>query len=177
MFSLLRRGREPPTHLKHEQSPTANSITQLASVNAAQRRRKLLRRQASLHRPGRIGEAPTNERLIRHARTSILRRTRRGIERLNRDEQFLDRLPLLPRRRRGRRLDLDAEHALRGVRVEVARERAAARADVWEESERADVRVGEGQDVAADDGRRLLLSWLRAERVDVEDDLAGALLR
>lgn len=76
--------------------------------------------------------------------------------------------------------DLDAKLPLRGVRVEVSWGCAATGADVWEESEGADVceRIGEGEDVVADRhcGIFLLSMMLMAvELVDVKDDLVWSL--
>jgi len=173
-----RRRERPKTHLKHEQSTTANPITQPTSANPTQTRRKLLHQYLSLCRPRRIREPPTHERLVKHARAPIQRRPRASLERPNRDEQLLDGLPL---RRKGRRFDLNAEHAPGRVGEKVSRGRAAAGADVWEEAQRADVLedVRDGEGVVADDHRRwyLLLSRLRAraEPVDVQHDLARAL--
>jgi len=126
-----------------------------------------------LCRPKRIREPPTDERLVTHARAPIQRRPQASLERPNRDEQLLDGLSL---HRKGRGLDLDAEHAPRRVGVEVSRGRAAAGADVWEEAQGADVLedVRDGEGLAADD-RRWWYSLLsrprvRAEPVDVEED-------
>jgi hypothetical protein len=82
-----------------------------------------------------------------------------------------------------RRFDLDPKLPLRGVRVEVAWGSPATSADVWEESEGADVRegVGERNDVVADQywcGIFLLsVMLMMVEFVDVEDDLVRSLRR
>jgi hypothetical protein len=86
-------------------------------------------------------------------------------------------------RRLRRQFNLDAKLPLRGVRVEVSWGCAATGADVWEESEGADVceRVGEGEDVVADRhwcGISLLSMMLMVvELVDVKDDLVWSLRR
>ena len=86
-------------------------------------------------------------------------------------------------RRLRRRLDLDAKLPLRGVCVEVAWGSPAMGADVWEESEGADVceGVGEGEGVAADRywcGIFLLYTMLMmVELVDVKDDFVWSLGR
>lgn len=89
-------------------------------------------------------------------------------------------------RRSRRRLDLDAKLPLRGVRVEVAWGCSATGADIWKESEGADVCEGvcEGEDVAADRywcGIVLLptamMLMVMVELVDVKDDLVWSLRR
>ena len=123
--ALLRRGRESPNHLKHEQSTTANGITQLTSTSPTQSCRELLHGYLSLRRPRRIRESSPDEQLV------------------------LDGLPL---RRKGRSLGLNAKHALQRVRVKVFRGPAAG-ADVWEETEGAYTleNVRDGEDVVGDD--------------------------
>ena len=86
-------------------------------------------------------------------------------------------------RRLRRRFDLDPKLPLRGVRAEVAWGSSAMGADVWEESEGADVceGVGEGKDVVADRYWYciflLSMMLMMVKLVNVKDDLVWSLRR
>jgi hypothetical protein len=152
----------------------------LTSSNAAQSKRQFFLRHLRMtfrSKPGRVRESSAQERLITHAYASTGRRSVlrcRGHERPDGHEKFVHGHHV---RRLRRRFDLDAELPLRSVRVEVARGSPPTGADVWEESEGADVRedVGEGEDVVADRYWCGIFLLMMVEFVDVKDDLVWSL--
>ena len=93
---------------------------------------------------------------------NIYKRSRRNLECLNRDEQFPHDLP--------RRPDLNAANASQPILIKGSRGRAAAGADVREETRRADVL----EDVAVDDHRSpVVLAAVLTEGVGRTDKCPG----